>query len=183
MRVLVDDIDTVVTAMRTDARVIALINNAKINGLFPFYMYDHRLLIANRLLIKDRDSVYKYQKYPLIALRTDFPEAKRVGQLVEYTLNIAFLHFTQEKYTTAKRYEHVIRPILFPLVSIFFDKLRESGLFVWEDIMQDPPHVMWVRPYYGVVGLEANQKNLFNDPLDAIELVDLQIRSMGENCL
>ena len=183
MRVLVDDINTVVTAMRTDARVIALINNAKINGLFPFYMYGHRLEIANNLLTKNKDSTYKYQKYPLIALRMDFPETQNAGQLVEYTLNVAFLHFTQENYTAEKRYEHVIKPILYPLVEVFFEKLEESGLFVWEDTMQKPQHTKWDRPFYGVAGLEANEKYIFGDPLDAVELTDLRIRSTENGCL
>ena len=183
MRVLVDDIDTVVTAMRTDARVIALINNAKINGLFPFYMYDKRLNIANRLLNKDKDSVKKSQKYPLVALRLDFPETKNTGQLVEYTLNIAFLHFTQPNYIAEERYARVIKPILYPLVEVFFEKLAESGLFVWEDMTQKPTHVKWDRTHYGVAGLEMNEKYIFNDPLDAVELVDLRIRSTGDTCL
>jgi len=183
MRVLVDDIGEVVTAVRTDARIIALINDPKINGLFPFYMYGHRLEIANRLLEKDMDSVYKYQKYPLIALRMDFPETHNAGQLVEYTLNIAFLMFTQMGYDTPQRYENVIRPILYPLVDIFFEKLVESGLFTWTDTTILPPCIKYDRPFYGTAGLESNEKYIFNDNLDAVELVDLKIRSSNAECL
>lgn len=182
MRVLVDDMGTVITAMRTDARVVALLNDVKINGLFPFYMYGHRREIANRLLEKDKDKVRKYQKYPLVALRMDFPESQNAGQLVEYNLNIAFLMFTSENYDTPARYANVIKPILYPLVDVFFEKLVESGLFVWADTMQRPPYVKWDRPYYGVGVLEGNEKNIFNDPLDAVELVDLRIRSTDTGC-
>lgn len=182
MRVLVDDIGTVVASMRSDARVAALLNDAKINGLFPFYEYGHRREIARLLMEKENDLVRKYQKYPLVALRMDFPEVQNPGQLVEYDLNIAFLAFTQENYSTAQRYANIFKPLLYPLVGVFFEKLVESGLFVWGDTTQKPPHTKIDRPYYGIEALEDNEANIFNDPLDGIELINLRIRSTDTGC-
>lgn len=180
MRTIVDDIGTVVQMIRGNG-VITSYEEDTIT-VPPYYIYGNRLEIANTLLEKDADSVLKFRKYPLIALRLDFPERQRSGELVELTLNIAFLMLTEEGYNAKQRYANVIKPILYPLVDLFFQRLLESGLFVWPDVGNLPDHDKWDRPFYGVTGLEANEKYIFNDPLDAVELIDLKIRSTNENC-
>lgn len=170
MRVLVDDLEEVVVAMRGA-------------GETPYYMYGHRLELANRLLDKEDDKVLKYKKYPLVALRMDFSELNDPGKLVEYNLNIAFVTLTEEKYNAEERYTNVIKPILYPLVDLFFAKLGKVGLFTWDSKGIDRPRYTKIdRPYWGISGLESNEKNIFNDPLDAVELVDLKIRSTNKTC-
>lgn len=145
-------------------------------ALMPFYMYGHRLEISNRLLEKDKDRVYKYQKYPLIALRMDIPEPY-IGGMYNYRLNIAILTLTEKEYNAEQRMTNVIKPVLAPLYDRFVKELWHVGLFTWTGDQRIPPHTPIIRPYWGTAQAEGNVKHIFNDPLDAIELINLEIKS------
>lgn len=188
MNFIVDDIGTVVEKMRSDAKLRSLLLPALCelnkNGLqdeMPYYMYGHRVEISNRLILKDANSAQKYQKYPLVALRLDTPEKNRDG-MIDYTLNIAIVMSTNRNWTADDRYTKVFKPVLYPLYESFLKQLNNSGLFTWSNgLHKRPKHTKIDRPYWGTTANEGNASNLFNDPLDAIELVDLEL-SQTLNC-
>lgn len=173
MNYLVDDIGTVVTAMRNQTVKLWDENPDSPVATTPYYLYGHRREINKRLLEKDKSKTFKYQKYPLLALRMDFPEENKDG-LIEYTLNMAILQKTEENYNTEERYTNVFKPILYPLLESFWVQLKNSGLFMWEG--DRPSHTKYDRPYWGISETEGNVKNIFSDPLDAIELIDLKLK-------
>jgi len=146
----------------------------------PFYMYGHRREIANTLLQMDEDSVNKYRKYPLFALRMDIAEEVEDG-MVEYNMNIAILDYTKPEYSAAERYEHVFKPFLYPLYELFMDALKIHK-FYWKG--DYPPHTKIDRPFWGVTenvqrGVSnGNDGYIFNDPLDAIEIVNLRVKRL-----
>lgn len=144
----------------------------------PYYMPGHPMEIAARLLEKDQDNVYKYQKYPLIALRMDIPEPYTEGGLYEYRLNIAIIAFTQANWNYEERLERVIKPVLKPLYDRFMTELRNTPGFVWSGDARKPPHTPILRPFWGTENGTSmgNDKSIINDPLDAIEIKDLKIR-------
>lgn len=169
MNFIVDDIGTVVESMRT------------VTEGPPYYIYGHRQEIANRLLEMDNDKVYKFKKYPLIALRMDIPEEKNNG-VINYRLNIAIMMFTQIDINAEDRYNINFRTVLYPLYEQFLTALRNSGLFMWAVNQDFPPHTKFDRPYWGTPASEKNVRNIFNDPLDAIELIDLRISQEINKC-
>ncbi len=143
-----------------------------------YYMYGHRQEIANRLTMKDKDSVYKYQKYPLVALRLPVTE-KTNDDIHEFELNIAILAFTDKSYIADKRYEMVFKPVLYPLYREFLDALAVHPGMMLTGI---PEHDKVDRLFWGVSENEGNSKYLFNDPLDAIELINLKLTVLNSNC-
>jgi hypothetical protein len=147
-------------------------------SLEPFFMFGHRREISNRLLMKGKDDVFKYQKYPLFALRLPINETVD-GDVHDVSLNIAILAFTQKKYRAQERYDNVITPILVPLYTEFLQKVRDSFELMISDL---PDHEKVDRPFYGISGLEGNEAYIFNDPLDGIELVDLELKLLDNNC-
>jgi hypothetical protein len=76
-------------------------------SLEPFYLFGHRREISNRLLMKDKDRVFKFQKYPLFALRLPIEETVTFDYVHEVNLNIAILAFTDKNYKAQDRYEEV----------------------------------------------------------------------------
>lgn len=185
MRNVVNDIKLVVDSMRGDASITAdmttiTADNAHITidqQLVPFYMYGHPLEINNRLLEKNKDRLNKWLKYPLIVLRLDTEEKVKNG-IVEYNLNVAILTYTDRKYNAEDRQENVFKPVLYPLYKLFMRKLQESGLFILEegdDVL--PEHTKIDRYYWGNKSNDNNDANMFNDPIDAIELADLKLSS------
>ena len=185
MNLVVDDIGYVVSLMRPlnaltyGADAASYITTNHPNGTIaemPYYMYGHRLEIANRLKEKDQDATNKYKKYPLIALRMDFPEAMGVKGSFEVTLNIAILAYTDKKYNAEQRVANVVKPILIPLYDRFITCLRQSGIFTFTTSnMLYPQHTRIIRPFWGIDASERNEKYIFDDPLDAIEIVNLKL--------
>jgi len=158
---IVYDIETVVELMR-------LAGDEK-----PYYEFGHRLEIANTLTEKE-GTQYKYRRYPLVALRLDLMEELDEG-MQKVNLNIAFITFTDENYKARQRYEKVLVPVLYPMVENFFTKCKKSGIFTWEGHQKYPPCKVVDRPYWGIADTEGNVRNIFQDPIDAIELMDLKL--------
>lgn len=185
MNFVVDDIGEVVRLMQlsplTEALSLILASSTKtdVNTRFPFYDYGHRLEMAKKLLEADKDMVRKYIKYPLIMLRLPINELVE-ADIVTYRLNLAIVHLTKPEYTAQQRMEKTFKPILASIYDSFFEQLRLSGRFI---IPRDkPPHGRILRMYYGTQLAEGTDKNIFNDPLDAIEITDLKISSYIKNC-
>lgn len=167
MNILVDDIGRVVEAIRS------VWPGGLVSGE-PHYMYGHKREINQRLLAKDVHRELKWKKYPLIALVLDFPEEIANG-IQNYTLNIGILHMTEKNFNAEERYQNVFKPVLYPLYDLFLKSLRESGLFMWPGDIEIPPHTKLDRPYWGTTTPNGNDRNIFSDPLDAIEILNLKI--------
>ena len=187
---VVDDIGAVVARMRglddssygTDM-VTYLTNNGVSSGnqqLAPFYMYGHRLEIASRLAATVNDKVRKYQKYPLVALRMDFEEPFD-NDIVELSLNIALLAYTDRKWNAEERMANVFKPVLYPMYHRFMKELWQGGEFFWQG-GKTAPHTKIDRMFWGIEGGEGNTKSIFNDPLDAIEILNLKISKNFKHC-
>jgi len=147
-------------------------------GEIPYFIPGHPVEINNRLMDKNDDKVYKYKKYPLIALRLDIQEPPKNG-IANYNLNLAFMNFTDENYNAEQRIENVFKPILWPLYDLFFEELEKSGKFFWTTTGMAflPEHNPVERPFWGKASENKNDESVFEDPLDAIEILNLRISS------
>lgn len=148
-------------------------------SLEPFYLFGHRLEIANRLLEKDKDLVYKYQKYPLIALRMPIIESVSSDAIHEVLLNIVILWYTNKSYTAKQRYDNIVHPKLIPLYFDFLDAIQSTETIMTLGI---PEHDKVDRLFWGITESEGNTRYIFNDPLDAIELINLKLSILNSNC-
>lgn len=186
--IVTDNIGTVVAAMRPinidygqpmlDYMAVKAANTDPDEA--PFYIYGHRMEINNRLLEKDKDSVHKYQKYPLVALRLDIPEEVDKG-IWHYSLNILIANYNDAKWNSEERTENIFKPVLYPLYERFMEELKNSGLFFWEGNQDYPDHTKIDRHFFGTASDEGNVKRIFDDPIDAIEIVGLKINSRPKN--
>jgi len=172
-----DDIGTVVAAMRT-----------VIDGP-PYFMYGHRTEIASRLRELAKYKTTQEKRYPLIALRVDIP-GEVVGNVKVFnSLNIGIITVTDRGYNAEERMANVIKPILYPLYYQFLRGLKTSGLFMWPKGQKFPDHVPIERFFWGVgytgagAGAEpGSTKELFDDPVDAIEIVNLKLNTTFKTC-
>lgn len=164
-----DDIGVVVAAMR------------EIPAGPPYYLYGHKSEINARLLLKNTSPTEAKKKYPLVALKLDSP-ADVVNGFLEWTLNIAILTYTNKNYNASERLANVFKPTLEPLYESFMEELQNVALFTWLGDQRYPPHSKVYRYFYGTIGNDANTANGFDDPLDAIELVNLKIKTEIKNC-
>ena len=112
--------------------------------LMPFFMAGHPLEIAQRLTDKDKDKVYKYQKYPLIALRMDIQES--VSKVSGLSLNILILNYTDKSGTQSKRMEDLSNRCFTRSHERFMEELRNNDLFFWPGNQDYPEHTKWTVP-------------------------------------
>lgn len=153
-------------------------------GQLPAFMYGHRLELNNRIKSLDNKKGLKYKKYPAILLRMDYEEDFENGLMkASPGLNIAIVHMTNRDYNAEERDKHIFKPILFPLYEQFMNAIKTHPGLSWDaDWKGWPKHTKVDRPYYGTNTEEQNVKNFFSDPLDAIEILNLQLSLRVKKC-
>ena len=150
----------------------------------PYYEYGHPKEISNILLERDGNDTLKYQKYPLIVLYTDIGIDR--GYNLSYgeikNLFISIIGLSNKDYSSRQRYDNVIEPTLYPLYNTLVQKIKQSRYFIGTN--PNLKHRLVERPFWGNSSKYGNVANMFNDPLDALELenVSMKIRE-GNTCL
>lgn len=155
------------------------------NDLEPYYMPGHPREIANRLNLKDRDSVEKFQKWPLIYLLTDIKQSHGEFKNVLYELDsitVYIINPTNKNYTTPERIENVFKPILYPIYNILLDKINESRAIAKNSV--DINHDHYDRYGWGNETVYGSEGLIFNQYLDAMELVfnNMQVYKEVNQC-
>ena len=146
----------------------------------PYYEYGHPLEISNTLLKRDKqEAPYSYNKYPLIVLFTDI-EIKKKDDVSK--LFITILNKSNESYSSEQRYDNNILPILYPLYERLILGIQKSNYFRGTNPNVD--QTLRERPFWGSSSKYGNVKNIFNDPLDALEMsnITLKLKNYRENC-
>lgn len=154
-----DDIGTVVAGLRT-----------QVDGP-PYYMYGHRREIRNRLMVMDKSATLKTKKYPLFILMMDSPAPVDLDMEL-HSLNIVIVTFTTLNKNAEQRITTVVDPILYPLYEDFMSALVHCGLFA---NLGPYDHTRIERPLWGVPGDDGTERYFLNDPVDAIELLNLRL--------
>ena len=146
-------------------------------ALGPYSDYGTRKTINAKLKEKNSGE-FSYQKYPLIALRLPATVSTE-NSISTVDCNILFATFTNKQYKPQERIENVFKPILYPLLFQFLDAIKRTGFFM--GYRTDYTHVD--RLFYGTEqGEEQNIANIFDDPLDAIEVRDLKLNYLIDEC-
>lgn len=145
----------------------------------PFFLFGNIEELNDRLLKKSNDPVERRKKFPLVAMR--LVQREKVGDgMIDYDdINIAIVAASSQAKNSEQRLADTFKPILFPLYDLFFESLRVSGHFVWQGTL--PSHVKINQYYWGTTS-GNKPKNIFSDPCDAIEILNLKIKSTIKNC-
>lgn len=146
------------------------------------YQYGHRRELLETLLQMRGNAAY--DKYPLIYLVTDFRERRgqEAGIYADVTLNIIIAHQTTATYRAAERMQNVFKPVLYQLYYALLEELAAISHTYSEDML---PHDKWDRYYWGRSNISAgveHQENALQDFVDAIEIVNLNLKLDYKNC-
>lgn len=145
-------------------------------AMAPYSDYGTRRTINMKLLQKN-GAEYSYQKYPLIALR--FPAPIRVtGDVATMNANILVAHFTNKTYRPEERVANTFDPILWPMTQAFLTMVKKSGEF--SQFNHDYTQID--RMFFGTESGDENIANIFEDPLDAVEIRDLNLTFFTDGC-
>lgn len=163
-------------------KVVEKTNTALAAKNFPYtvyYDYGHPKEVNERLKEKSEsvDEELRKQKFPLIILLTDIPINRNIpGMYGTARLRFLICNFTEQTYTAQQRTELNFEPILHPIKTAFIDQMEKHGQFVFES---EPSFVETDCYYYGS---RINDKNVFNDRIDAIEITDFLVNVTAKYC-
>ena len=176
---IVDQISEVVASMRNLSAKDAAKFGVDQSLVSPFYFYGSPVEMNRQMIEMDKGST-RGKVYPAVALRLPIDEDVKNG-LVNYKLNIAILAQTKMQYNAPNRYEFVMKPILYPLYLLLISRLKRYG-FTWDGDMEYPPHTKRDMLHHGVEATQGNVAYIFNQPLDAIELINLRLNNKIKHC-
>lgn len=161
---IVDEIEAVV------AKVNDALSLAGFDELPVYYMYGHPKEISNRLQQLSNSPTEGHKKFPLVILLTDITIDKSIiGFYGSTRLRMLVCNLTQPEYISEERTEKNFKPILHPIKDELINQLSLYKQFTFEDELKYSETDMY---YYGS---QINEKNIFNDRIDAIELKDIRI--------
>jgi hypothetical protein len=154
--------------------VIAKVNTALTIANFGttpvYYMYGHPKEIANRLQELSNSPTEGNKKFPLVILFTDITiDRSLIGFYGSTSLRMLIANFTLAEYTSNQRTEINFKPILHPIKKELINQIDRHNRFTYEDELTYKETDMY---YYGS---QINDKNIFNDRIDAIELRDIKL--------
>lgn len=152
------------------AKVNTALTTANFNTLPIYYMYGHPKEIANRLQELSNSPTEGNKKFPLIILFTDITiDRSLIGFYGSTSLRMLIANFTLPEYTSNQRTDINFKPILHPIKKELINQIDRHDRFTYEDELTYKETDMY---YYGS---QINDKNIFNDRIDAIELRDIKL--------
>jgi|ERR1044072_936408 hypothetical protein len=167
---IVDEIGAIV--QKTNAAL-----SGKGFGMNVYYSYGHPKEINQRLQTLSESAEDKNKVFPRICLLTDIPINRNIiGMYGQAKMRILICNYTEAEYTAEERTENNFKPILHPIKKEFINQLSVYGLFGFEG---EPTFTETDCYYYGS---QINDKNQFNDRIDAIEITDLLVNITAKIC-
>lgn len=161
---IVDEIRAVV------AKVNTALTTAGFEHLPVYYMYGHPKEISNRLQVLSNSPTDGHKKFPLVILFTDIMiEHDTPGFYGSARLRMLVANITDPNYISDQRTELNFKPILHPIKDELIKQISLHNRFTYEEELRYSETDMY---FYGS---QANDKNIFNDYIDAIELRDIRI--------
>ena len=146
-------------------------------GQTVYYSYGHPKEINQRLQTLSESSEDKDKLFPRIMLLTDIPITHNiVGFWGQARLRFLICNYTEAEYTAEERTDNNFIPILHPIKKAFIDALSTYGLFTFDTV----PQYTETDCYY--YGSQINDKNEFNNRIDAIEITDLLVNITAKIC-
>lgn len=134
-------------------------------GKTVYYMYGHPKEITKRLQELSNSTTQKDKKFPLIILFTDITVTHDTpGFYGSASIRMLVCNYTQPEYISEKRTEINFKPILHPIKEELLNQLDRHEQFTFEEDLKFSETDMY---FYGS---QINDKNIFNDYIDAIEL-------------
>lgn len=170
MTSIINDIGMVIQAMRDNVFTNTYDPTSNVP---PFFFNGRRKEVVNK--VSDLEKFNSVKVFPMIALNGDYQYTRR-GTLIDYKLNLLIAVSTTSELSTEEREANNYIPILYPAYEKFIDYFGKIGLFMWDAStdLKSPPHQPINRYYYGTNDSDGNLKNMFNEPVDAIELVNFE---------
>lgn len=164
---------------KTSTKILSVLQAVDPTITAVHYEYGHLKDVRERQMAKTLANPMA-TRYPLVWLIEDFRTTQELGLFGVSDVKIMILHNTKTEYTRVQREQLVFLPILVPIYNALLYQMKISGMF-----MQYGPfsHVKIDRPHWGNPEEWGNKGYLFDEPLDGIELSELELKIYLANCV
>lgn len=143
------------------------------------FEHGHPIEIVETLSQKDKAGIeFSFKKYPLVCLFQDFVEDVSNNYIVSANLHIVICNSTKSDYKAKERYENNFKPIIYPIYDELFNQFQKNG----DIIGYFPEHKKIDRLFWGKESIYGNKANIFEDYLDAVEIINLKLNLNKINC-
>jgi len=140
------------------------------------YMYGHPLEIRNRLQIIS-ESPERGAKFPLVVLLTDITITKNIpGLYGTADLRLLVMNITQPEYFSEKRTEVNFKAVLHPIKNELIKQIELHKQFTF------PTEISYSETDAYFYGSSINNKNVFGDYIDCIEISNLSVNIKNKIC-
>lgn len=163
------------------ANVDSVLSSRATDPFSVYFDYGRYKEITRRLTEKQGGVTTRSQRFPLIWLVIPFDETYgKTDEVCELSnLQIIISCQTEVDSTTPDRMVDNFIPRLFPIYDELIRQLNISGFFTYDGMQI--PHKKVNQPYWG--GEDGQQTaNFFNEPIDAIQLKNMQLTVNEQNC-
>lgn len=142
-----------------------------------YYKYGHPLEIVKRLQELSNSPTEAHKKFPLIILFTDITIEKDIPGFYGSTrLRMLVCNYTQPEYVSEERTEENFKPVLHPIKDELIKQIGMHSQFTYDNELTYEETDMY---FYGS---QINNKNIFNDYIDAIELKNIRFNIKNKIC-
>lgn len=143
----------------------------------------HQIELIQTLAQLDASPQLKNLKYPLIWLVQDFKEkrGRKAGIYATTNLSIVIAHQTVDTYKATERDVNVFRPVLYPIYYALLEALAVSD-FVNDGSSDLMMHDKEDKYFWGTQSIGGTIANQLNDYVDAIEISNLNLTILYNNC-
>lgn len=142
-----------------------------------YYKYGHPKEISSRLQSLSNSPTEGHKKFPLIILFTDIKiDKEEPGFYGSVSLRMLVANFTKPEYISEDRTDKNFKPVLHPIKEELIKQIGLHGQFTFENELTYKETDMY---FYGS---RINDKNIFNDYIDAIELSDIRFNIKNKIC-
>jgi hypothetical protein len=142
-----------------------------------YYKYGHPKEISIRLQELSNSPTEGHKKFPLVILFTDITiEKDEPGFYGSARLRMLIANITDREYISEQRTELNFKPVLHPIKEELIKQIGLHPQFTYAGELKYKETDMY---YYGS---RINDKNIFNDYIDAIELRDIEINIKNKIC-
>lgn len=152
-----------------------------VSGITCYYQFGHPSEILDNLRAITQDPTKPDQKYPLIALFTDYEEQQGNTPGIEsnVSLHLIIATLTSPHYMASERAIITFKPILEPIYDALKQCVLDSGYYQNNRFKCRKIN----RFYWGKNGLYDMSGNVFEDMIDAIEIQNLELSVIQyQNC-
>lgn len=149
----------------------------KIQGIY--YQYGHAPEIVETLQQLEQDRTNRFKRFPAVFVLQDFPE-NHTGKATQYYADvnlpsIVIAYPTGVNYKAPQRYEKSFNPVLTPIYEELLRQINFGREFAVQS-EKEIPHTKIDRLYWGREPIYKNATNNFGQYLDAIELLNVQLK-------